>query len=125
MSKTTKGNPPEFNSSFTAKGYGGTPDPLGVAVVAYAAGPLPGTYLYAGPFEPQPWSPGPTNPTLPSTTLTLTSPCNHTAEFKRIEEHLARIAALLEQVIAGLKVREVATEMLEAVRTRGKGGKKK
>lgn len=90
-----------------------TADPLGVSVVMYAAGPMPGIPIYAGPFEPQPWPPA-----LPAETVTITSLCNHADEFKRIEEHLARIAFLLEQVLSGLKVREAAEEMLEAVRTR-------
>jgi hypothetical protein len=115
MSKTTKNIPP----SFTVTRWNGSTDPLnplGASVVLYAAGPIPGTYAYAGPPVDEPWSPSPG--TVPSTGLTFTKGCDHAADFKRMEEHLARIASLLETVLAGMKVREAATEMLEAVRTR-------
>lgn len=119
MSKTTKNRPPRF----TATSWEGPTDPLnplGPSVVLYATGPIPGTYAYAGP-PVEPWLPGEpkTSPTIPSVTITTTpDPTRLEKAVADLGCKLDRLTQAVETLIAGLKVREAATEMLEAVRTR-------
>jgi len=93
------------------------------SVVAYA-GPdvLPNVVLYAGPMEPSPWRPGPFAPTEVVGTITVTNPCNHTAELKRLEERMAKIEALLVEIKERLAVRGAMDELLKKL---GQQGKKK
>lgn len=92
-------------------------------VVAYA-GPdvLPNVVLYAGPVEPSPWTPSPFSPTEVVGTVTVTNPCNHTSELKRLEERMAKIEALLVEIKERLAVREAMDELLKKL---GEQGKKK
>jgi hypothetical protein len=93
-------------------------------VVAYA-GPdvLPNVVLYAGPMEPSPWR-GPAVPTEVVGTVTVTNPCNHTAELKRLEERMAKIEALLVEIKERLAVREAMDELLKKIGGQGRGKKK-
>lgn len=124
MKKTTS-KPPVSPSTLVYGNPPGTVDPLRTAVVMYAAGPLPGTYLYAAPqepwFPPLPTVPA-TEPTVPSVAVEPKGPFPLVALEKRmgnLEQQMCEIKVLLEGVLAGLKVREAVTEMLEKI-----GGKK-
>jgi hypothetical protein len=99
------------------------------SVVAYA-GPdvLPGVVLYAGPMEPSPWQ-GPASPTEVVGTVTVTNPCNHTTELKRLEERMARLELLMVEIRDGLQVRKAVRgamdELLKKLGEHGRGKKKR
>jgi hypothetical protein len=114
-----------LNSTSAPSGTGNVPWTATTlpSVVAYA-GPdvLPNVVLYAGPMEPSPWRPGPFAPTEVVGTVTVTNPCNHAADFKRLEDRMARIEALLVEIKERLAVREAMDELLKKL---GEQGKKK
>lgn len=101
---------------------GGLPDPLGGAVVLYAAGPIPGTFAYAAP-PLAPWdTPIEPFPSLPIPTVPAMAPAAPSAVEQRLaalERGVAEIKGLLETVLAGMKVREAMQAMLDALTKSG------